>query len=82
MLTYFQCSVSDRVASIGYTYQNPFTMDDNPMITNGIISKIVPNSQHPVMIQTTSCVYHGMSGGLLYNNETQSPLGLLTCIAR
>ena len=53
----------------------------SPTVTRGIISKVVPLTE-PVMLQTTTSVYHGMSGGLLCYVSTGKPIGMLSCVAR
>ena len=53
----------------------------SPTVTRGIISKVVPLTE-PVMLQTTTSVHHGMSGGLLCYVSTGKPIGMLSCVAR
>lgn len=77
-----ECTVGDSVLAIGYTYQHPFkSCFVSPTVTRGIISKVVPLTE-PVMLQTTTSVHHGMSGGLLCYVRTGKPIGMLSCVAR
>ena len=66
-----------EVAVIGFGLRHCPTNLTGPLVSRGVVSKVVYDKNQPVMLVTTAAVNPGMSGGLVANAETGSPLGMV-----
>ena len=66
-----------EVVVIGFGLRHGRTNITGPLVSRGVVSKVVYDKNQPVMLVTTAAVNPGMSGGLVANMETGSPLGMV-----
>ena len=66
-----------EVVAIGFGLRHGPTNITGPLVSRGVVSKVVYDMNQPVMLVTTAAVNPGMSGGLVADAETGSPLGMV-----
>ena len=66
-----------EIAVLGFGLRhNPTNLND-PLVSRGVVSKVVCDKDQPVMFVTTATVNPGMSGGLVASTETGTLLGMV-----
>lgn len=71
-----------RVFAIGYGLESPANSGAvRPLCTRGVVSKVVCHHGNPRLIQTTSSVLPGMSGGLVCTEEGEG-VGMIVSNSR
>lgn len=50
---------------------------NGPLMTKGVVSKVIYDKDQPVLFVTTAAVNPGMSGGLVASTETGTQLGIV-----
>jgi len=75
------CSAGQEVLALGHAlFDEHFRL--GPTVTSGVISKIVCFDNRPIMIQSTSAIHAGASGGALVSAKTGQLLGVIVCNSR
>ena len=66
-----------EVAVVGFGLRHCPTNLTGPLVSRGVVSKVVYDMNQPIMLVTTAAVNPGMSGGLVASAETGTPLGMV-----
>ena len=66
-----------EIAVMGYGLRHSPTNLSGPLVSRGVVSKVVCDKDQPVMFLTTAAVNPGMSGGLVASTETGKLLGMV-----
>ncbi|XP_015240264.1 PREDICTED: peroxisomal leader peptide-processing protease [Cyprinodon variegatus] len=71
--------LGDAVVIVGYGGLGRFC---GPSLTSGVLSKVIPLKNQPVMFQTTCAVQAGSSGGAVVQKHSGELLGIVSSNAR
>ena len=66
-----------EVTVIGFGLRHSPANLIGPLVSRGVVSKVVYDEDQPVMFVTTAAVNPGMSGGLVASAETGTLLGMV-----
>ena len=66
-----------EITVIGFGLRHSPTNPNGPLVTRGVVSKVIYDKDQPVLFVTTAAVNPGMSGGLVASTETDTLLGLV-----
>ncbi len=66
-----------EIVIVGFGLRHGPTNLTGPLVSRGVISKVVYDMNQPVMLVTTAAVNPGMSGGLVASAETGALLGIV-----
>ena len=66
-----------EIAVMGYGLRHSPMNLSGPLVSRGVVSKVVCDKDQPVMFLTTAAVNPGMSGGLVASAETGKLLGIV-----
>ena len=66
-----------EIAVMGFGLRHSPTNLSGPLVSRGVVSKVVYDKDRPVMFVTTAAVNPGMSGGLVASAEAGTLLGMV-----
>ena len=66
-----------EITVVGFGLRHGPTNLNGPLVSRGVVSKVIYDKDQPVMFLTTAAVNPGMSGGLVASAETGTLLGMV-----